>query len=398
MGRKAAPVPSYLKHTKGNARCIINGVTYYLGPFGSPESRLRYDTLIAEYLASGRSPTFGQSRHQRVYAIADLIVGYMAFCKEHYPVGAGSETESTKYALRPLARLYRDLPAHEFGPLQFKTVRDEWLQPNKKGVRPSRGYINAQMKRIVRMFRWAAEEMLVSADVHATLKLIRPLQQGRTAAPEAKPVIAVDPKIVEATLPHCPPIIADMIRLQLATGARPGELCRLKPGDIDRSADVWVARLDRHKTAHHGKGRALFFGPRSQAILTKYIKHRPDDVWLFSPLESVRRRIAQAHADRVTPLNCGNRPGSNAKPSPRKRPGLHYTTQSYTKAIRRACIAAKVPIWTANQLRHTAATNLRASHGLDVAGTILGHSRLEVTQIYAEKDYHTAMRIMAEIG
>ena len=32
------------------------------------------------------------------------------------------------------------------------------------------------------------------------------------------------------------------------------------------------------------------------------------------------------------------------------------------------------------------------------AETVLGHSRVETTQIYAEKDVQAAMKLMAEVG
>ena len=37
-------------------------------------------------------------------------------------------------------------------------------------------------------------------------------------------------------------------------------------------------------------------------------------------------------------------------------------------------------------------------HGLDLAKTILGHSKVETTQIYAEKDFASAMELVARIG
>jgi len=49
-------------------------------------------------------------------------------------------------------------------------------------------------------------------------------------------------------------------------------------------------------------------------------------------------------------------------------------------------------------LRHTAAIRLRATYGLELAQAILGHKTLVATQIYAEKNVQTAMRLMAEVG
>jgi integrase len=396
MGRKPAAVPSYLRHASGNARCIINGITHYLGEFDTPASRARYDQLIAEWLASGRSRLFGRTADT---TMATLMVAYIRHCDNHYPKSRGSESELIRYALRPVAKLYADLPAAQFSPREFKTVRDALLQPDTPDDKPrSRGYINAHMKRIARMFRWGAEESLVPAEVYQTIRLVKSLQRGRTTATEAEPVKPVAQSVVDATLPHCPPIIADMIRIQLLTGCRPAEVCNLTPGMIDRSDSVWVATLREHKTSHHGRNRRVYFGPKAQSILAPYMINRPAETPLFSPIESVRRRIAQQHAFRRTPANSGNNIGTNVKTSPKRRPGDKYTSLSYAQSIRRAALKAKQPHWTPNQLRHTAATQLRAQFGIDVARTILGHSKLDVTQIYAEQDHNTASRVIGEIG
>jgi integrase len=57
-----------------------------------------------------------------------------------------------------------------------------------------------------------------------------------------------------------------------------------------------------------------------------------------------------------------------------------------------------VPAWNPLQLRHTAATLIRAKYGLEAAKAILGHSRVETSQLYAERDLGRAEEIMKEIG
>src|SRR5262245_16410920 len=47
--------------------------------------------------------------------------------------------------------------------------------------------------------------------------------------------------------------------------------------------------------------------------------------------------------------------------------------------------------------RHSRATELRP-YGLDVARTVLGHSKVETTEVYAEKDLAAAMELMGRIG
>jgi integrase len=54
--------------------------------------------------------------------------------------------------------------------------------------------------------------------------------------------------------------------------------------------------------------------------------------------------------------------------------------------------------WTPLQLRHTVATLVRAQYGLEPAQLVLGHARVDATQIYAERDLEKARSIMNKIG
>jgi site-specific recombinase XerC len=54
--------------------------------------------------------------------------------------------------------------------------------------------------------------------------------------------------------------------------------------------------------------------------------------------------------------------------------------------------------WHPNRLRHTAATDIRARYGLEAAQVVLGHSRADVTQVYAERDLEKAREVMREVG
>jgi integrase len=86
------------------------------------------------------------------------------------------------------------------------------------------------------------------------------------------------------------------------------------------------------------------------------------------------------------------------KTKPKRLPGQRYTRDSYRRAIRQACLKAGIPIWHPNQLRHAAATLIRARYGLEAAQAILGHAKADVTQVYAERDLAKAIAVMAEIG
>lgn len=398
-------IPSYRKHSSGQARVVINGRCYYLGQYGSKASKKRYDTLIAEWLASSRSKSFGVQ--PEALTMSHLMLDYLRYCRRHYVRGRNSEHVRTKQILRKVRKLYGELPAAEFGPRQFKAVRqllidsvserkrraDDKTPPKKL----SRTYINAQMKRVTRLFRWAAAEGLLPAEVYQSLRIIPALQRGRTSARECEKIRPVDEKLVNATLSHCSPVIADMIKLQLLCGCRPSEVCKLTPGMIHRSEDVWTAELEEHKTAHHDRRRIIYFGPESQNILAKYLL-RGKESPLFSPKESDAKRRAAQSEKRTTPLSCGNRPGTNRKKKPKCQLSDRYDTSSYGRAIKYACKKGGLEHWSPNQLRHTAATKIRSMFGLDAAAKMLGHSEVAVTQVYAQLDHKCALNVARRIG
>lgn len=64
----------------------------------------------------------------------------------------------------------------------------------------------------------------------------------------------------------------------------------------------------------------------------------------------------------------------------------------------RACKRASVEQWHPNQLRHTAATRIRAAFGLDAAQKILGHERADVSQVYADVAISVAIDVARASG
>jgi len=230
---------------------------------------------------------------------------------------------------------------------------------------------------------------------------------------------------------HLSPVVADMVRFQRLTGCRPGEVCAVRPRDVDQSGNVWEYRPESHKTEHHDRERVIFIGPRAQDVLRPYLL-RPAGEYCFSPDESeqIRRRIR--HERRVTPLSCGNRPGSRRHGPGRRCVGPKYDSHSFRRAIHRACDLAFPPPepleqlgdesarqwrerltekqrrelkrwhsenrWSPNQLRHAAATDIRKRFGLEAAQVTLGHATADVTQVYAQRDQARAAEVMREVG
>jgi len=379
-------LPSYRLHKATNqAVCWISGRTYYLGIFDSPESHEAYKKLVAQYLTD---PNFGIEKDR--LSIAEAVVTYLKFADTYYR--GGSEFVGMRDACKPLVELYPDLHVGDFGIPHFKACREFWV---KRGC--SRQYVNKQSKRLLRFAKWMVAEGFAEPSLHHGLKCIEPLKRGRCACPESEPVKPVDDEAVELTLPHLPPMLQDMVRLHAFLGCRPGEICSVTPSMVDTEPTVWRITLSEHKTAWRGHERVIFVGPKAQEILRPYL-HGRHDVPIFSPRIAMEQRLQTKEKNRKTPLSCGNRRGTNRKSAPKKKAGDRYDTQSYGKAIKFACLAAKIPVWSPNQLRHSAATKIRAVEGIEAASVILGHKSLSVTEIYAEKSKKRAAEVAQKHG
>ena len=159
---------------------------------------------------------------------------------------------------------------------------------------------------------------------------------------------------------------------------------------------MWEYRPHTHKAEHHRKERIVYLGPHAQEIVKPWLK-ADRNAYLFSPREARAWHNAQRAKNRKTPASPANR-NQPRKANPKRIPGEHYNTHAYGAAIKRACVRAGVPKWTPNQLRHTAATRIRAAYGIEAARIILGHSSAVTSEIYAETDREKARGIMGEIG
>lgn len=381
-------IPSYRLHKpSGQAVVTLCGRDIYLGAHGSPPSRAEYDRVVAEWIAAGRVLVDEPAS----MSIDELVLAYWRDAKRCYQTRTLEAT--IRPALRRLRRLYGGSPACEFGPRGLKAVRETMI-----GEDLSRSYINAQIRWIRACFRWGVEEELVSPTVLQGLEAVRGLRRGRSPARDTNPIGPVDDAVVDATIPFMPEMVGDMVRIQRITGMRPGELCRVTTGEIDTSGDVWLYRPKSHKTAHHGHDRVIPIGPLAQRALAPYVRTELEQP-VFSPRISEQRRRAAQRQRRTSPLTPSQRRRAEVhRSSPSARVGDRYSVDSYRQAIWRACDRAGVPRWAPNQLRHARATELRRQFGLDAAGAILGHSRLETTQIYAERNLENAIGIALKTG
>lgn len=387
MARPKSQMPALQYHISGNAACKIDGKTYYLGKYGSAESLARYAVLIREYQANGLRVPSDIDLDSMVHASATREVEnqaddpitvkhvatiYHEHAKSIYDEGS-KDLARIKKLTDEIIEHYGDTLADKFGPKSLKEQRKRWIDAGN-----SRKYCNRLANGVIRMYKHAVAEELVDQGVWQRLRALEPLRLGQTTAKESAPIAPVPIEIVRATAAFLSPTIKAMLRIHIATGMRPSELCRMRPVDIDRTGDVWMYRPPKHKTASRGKARAIPIVGDAQDALVDYLNRKPDS-YCFSPAESMAWFRAKQRSERR-----GYGSYKKRKSNPAKQPGDCYDSHSYRRAIQIAAEAAKVAKWHPYQLRHLAGTIVRDALGPEAAQALLGHANIQMTEHYAK--------------
>lgn len=355
---QAGRIPAYTHHkATGQARVRVAGRDYYLGQYGSVESRRKYGELIAK-LASGldidaERLKAGAKVEPGQFTVNELCLAFMRHAETYY-VKDGEQTAEVdcyRSAIRVLVNLYGHETVDSFGPLALKATRMKMIAETW-----CRDYVNKQVCRVRHIFRWGVENELVNPTTLQKLEALSPLLRGRTEAPDYPPPKPVPSEEIEAVRASLSQRHRDLIDLQLSSGARPGELLKLTTRIIDRSKGIWTVNLASHKTAHHGKERILYFGPKAQLILNRYLSDELDE-----RLFKVRR-------------------------------------DTYSKAIEYHLEKLGLPHWPPNWLRHTAATRYREEFDLEAAQAMLGHTKSAMTERYAPHNKKAAFNAASKLG
>jgi integrase len=424
--------PKYRHHKpSGQAVVTLNGRDQYLGKWNTAESRKEYDRLIAEWLIHGRRLSATRAALSDL-AVNEVILAYWQHVQAYYRLADGTpttEVDNIRLALRPLKSLYGHTPAADFDAPVLETVREKMIRDGH-----CRNRINKDVARIKRLFKWAGSKKLVPSSVYQDLDTVEGLREGRSKASETQPVLPVPRPVVDQTLKVMRPTLADMVRLQLETGMRPGEVCAMRAIDIDMTGPVWLYRPSRHKTEHHGHTRIIPIGPRAQEIVRRHLK-TDIQAYLFSPADSITEFRAELRRNRKSKVQPSQ--ASRCIGRPKRRPGERYTKSSYANAVVNACDRAFPPPehlrsrikedrkresrkeflarltdaektelkswrkghrWHPHQLRHTRALELKREAGLDAARAVLGHRSPVITEHYATLDTAKAVEVMAKLG
>jgi integrase len=435
MSARRNPTPSYLLHKQsGRARAVWTDATgirqqkLLPGDHDSTESRTAFAKLQLELETSPlRQPGGGRTE----VSVNVLLLAFLDHAEQHYRRADGTQTHEVdeyKLVIRFVRELYGETPAADFGPLALKAVRQTFIDSGW-----CRSLVNQRVGRVRRVFKWGASEELLSVAVHQALATVQGLQRGRSSVRESAPVEPVADAVVDAVLPFLNRHVRGLIEFQRLTGCRPGEACAVRRCDIDTGGPTWLYKPADHKTAWKGKVRTIAIGPKAQVVLRGFFTPDISD-YLFSPIRAVEEFRAGRSANRKTPRHPSHM-ARNAKKrvkNPKRPPAVRYDVNSYGQAIDRGCDRAFPPPahlarragetaggwwerqadeqraevtawrkrhrWHPNQLRHAFATRVRKHHGLEAAQVMLGHSRADVTQVYAERDEELAASVAVKLG
>ena len=180
-----------------------------------------------------------------------------------------------RYYKHPCASLWKFVP---LGGSPQKRSNAESLVA--KGL--SRQVVKRKANYIIKMFDRGVALELIPLEYAMRLKTLGSIEMP---IKPKRQVWGVDLKLVEATQAELTPVVADMVQLQLLIGARPSEVCNLRPCDIDRTGDVWIYIPAKHKTQHHGHSRRIVIGPKAQQVLARYLLRDPK-AFCFTPIEA----------------------------------------------------------------------------------------------------------------
>lgn len=399
-----------LRHHRSSGRAVVTltdkttGMRrdFYLGEHGTPEAHAAYADLIRDWLARGRRLDLTPPEAETVSLIdkaqkpADLdsVARLVADYAKYIDTEKGVKPEQIREIKRAIryARIALHSPpgeqplvcgalsVAEFGPKALQSVRKAMIDARKANGKPwTRKTINERMKYVVKMFRWAVSEERAPVHLPAALECVEPLRRGQFGVPDGTKRTAVPLAHVKAIKDHVNPIVWAMVQVQMRMVARAGEVCAMRPIDIDTTGEIWIYKPTSHKTEHHGHALEKFISPECQEYIKPLLAGRAVDAYLFDPREAYALQRAQ---------DAEVRRRENQTDTPRKsgrKIGERYTTGSYGRAIERACRAAKVPKWTTHQLRHRGYSEAKKQIGVEKALLLLGDKSARMDEVYGEK-------------
>jgi hypothetical protein len=172
-------IPRPSRRPDGRAVVRLNGNDHYLGQAGTwpknhrsppPSIQAEYQGLIARWLAGGRQlPNSGI-----ILTINDLILAHDKWAETYYHREGQENTQHRMIhdALQVVKDLFGRDEAATFGPKKLEAVQQAMAR-----LGWSRNYVNEQVGRVRRMFKWAVRQELVPGNLYHALSTVPGLRR-----------------------------------------------------------------------------------------------------------------------------------------------------------------------------------------------------------------------------
>jgi hypothetical protein len=180
-----------------------------------------------------------------VEELVERFKEHAAVCYRHPDGTPTGEQSMLRHALGPLLDVHVAVLVSDFRPRGHREVQEAMIA---RGW--CRRHINACVGRIKSMFTWGVEMELIAPEVAGSLRVVRPLKEGRSQAREKPEIKAVPDSTIDAILPHMPPVAAAVMQIMRYSACRPREVKFITVETLDRSdPGCWECPLARHKTS-----------------------------------------------------------------------------------------------------------------------------------------------------
>ena len=315
------------------------------------EVRQRYRDVVDAIKAEreiGNSP----EKPATVSRIANQYLGYVYHCANDRPTKYPKE----RYRLSLICELIGSVPLAELTPLAVEAA----LQKLVQRLAPST--VNDCRAVLLRAIRWAETHQYAPAGTWARLAPVCSVQRHRPI--NKNPRRYIDWATIEALRPYLHETMWAMLVIARHTGARPSEVCAMRPCDLEKTEWGWMYKPEHHKTERFGHIRLIPITGISAEVLQPILEKIPYDGYCFVSTEMLR---SKKRRKRIEPV---------------------YSAHSFRVALQRAIRRAnrkrevKIPKFSPYDLRHSALTDMQRTAGWQAAQALGGHSRATTTERY----------------
>jgi integrase len=328
------PKYAYCLHRpSGQAYVRVRGRVHYLGKYGTHESRVRHQNIVAAELAQ-----VALVNAARPLSVGELCERFVLAMREEYGPKSWWE-EVARLVAQTLCVKHAGMEAATFGPKSLQDIQQTLL---KEG-RLTRYGINRRKQHIVALFKWAVSQELVLPSVWHSLQAVKAIRRGKGR--DNPPRVPADPVAVDAVVAHLAANgnhgAALCVRFMRATGCRPSEAFAATAADFRLSDAMPIYTVREHKNTHRGMERIVPLNAAAVAAVRDALALRP-----------------QTHGP-LFPNGAGN----------------CWEKSVMLNIVKRACLQLGIPHWTPYQLRHLAATEAVNRTGNEAAvAAMLGHA------------------------